>query len=355
LSGGKGLRLKLAAVLVLTLVFLGLALGGVDVDAALEAVSAFSVVVLVPMVLCYLAAHLLRSWRLQILLRGEGTAPAYGRVFSINTVGFLAINVMPLRLGEMVRPYLLWEREKVPLGSALAAVLMERLLDLMALLVMLFGVGFAVDLPAGGLTVQGIDLVSAGQKTIGTLVGVGVLGAAVVVFVGEPVLALVRRLPLGDRIAGLAGRFRDGLLALARRPLRLLLLLGITAGVWLLTIGGVLCVMAGFEGIPATAGSAWATWTATITGMTLIPTPGFFGAYELFCSRALWLFDVDGDVAKAFAVVLHLGQLGFTVAIGTIFLFVEGLSLRDLVRPAEGPGVDGQSVDAEAEVEVGSR
>jgi len=355
LSGGKGLRLKLAAVLLVTVLFLGLALGGVDVDHALEAVSSFSVVVLVPMALCYLSAHALRAWRLQILLHGEGTAPRYSRVFSINTVGFLAINVMPLRLGEMVRPYLLWEREKVPLGSALAAVLMERLLDLMALLVMLFGLGFAVDLPADGLTVQGIDLVGAGQKTIGALVGIGVAGTVVVVVVGEPILQWVRRLPLGDRIAGLAGRFRDGLLALARRPLRLLLLLSITTGVWALTLGGVLSVMVGFTGIPATLGSVWATWTATITGMTLIPTPGFFGAYELFCSRALWLFDVDSDVAKAFAVVLHLGQLGFTIAIGAIFLAVEGLSLRDLVRPVEGPGVDGPPVDAHAEVEMGPR
>ena len=112
--------------------------------------------------------------------------------------------------------------------------------------------------------------------------------------------------------------------------------------------------MAGFEGVPATVSAAWATWTSTITGMTLIPTPGFFGAYELFCSRALWLFDVDSDVAKAFAVVLHLGQLAFTGCIGTVFLFVEGLSLRDLVRPAEGARVDGASVDAEAEVEVGA-
>ena len=98
-----------------------------DVEVALEAVTGFSVPVLVPMVACYMAAHLCRSWRLQILLAGEGTAPPYARVFSLNTVGFLAINVMPLRLGEMVRPYLLWERENVSLGTALAAVMMERL------------------------------------------------------------------------------------------------------------------------------------------------------------------------------------------------------------------------------------
>ena len=350
MTGGRGLRLKLAVVLVVTAVFLALALYGIELEVALAALESFRVWMLVPMVLCYLAAHALRAWRLQILLRGEGTAPPYTRVFSINTVGFLAINVMPLRLGEAVRPYLLWERENVPLGSALAAILLERLLDLMMLLVMLLGVGFAVDLPPGGLMVQGIDLVTVGQRAVGTAVAVGVVGAGGVVLAGEPAMALIRRLPMGDRIAVLAGRFIQGLGALIRRPLRLAGLGTISAGIWTLTLGGVLSVMAGFDGIPATFGAAWATWTATLTGMTLIPTPGFFGAYELFCSRALWLFDVHVDVARTFAVLLHLGQLGFTVAIGGVFLLVEGLSLRDLVRPTEGGGVDGAAVDANAEV-----
>ena len=350
MSSASGLRLKLGVVLVVTAAFLGVALYGIDLEVARAALADFAVVMLVPMVLCYLTAHALRALRLQLLLRGEGSAPAYARVFSINTVGFLAINVMPLRLGEAVRPYLLWEREKVPLGSALAAILLERLLDLVMLLVMLLGVGFMVDLPPGGLTVQGVDLVTAGQRAVGTAVVVGVVGGGAVVVVGEPALALIRRLPLGDRIAGLAARFVQGLSALARRPLRLLALGTISATIWALTLGGVLSVMAGFSGIPATLGAAWATWTATITGMTLIPTPGFFGAYELFCSRALWLFDVDVDVARTFAVLLHLGQLGFTVAIGGVFLLIEGLSLRDLVRPAEGGGVDGPAVDAHSEV-----
>jgi len=200
-SRPTGLRIKLALVLCVTAAFLAVALHGIDLSVARSALAGFSVWMLVPMALCYLVAHALRALRLQILLRGEGSAPAYTRVFSINTVGFLAINVMPLRLGEAVRPYLLWEREKVPLGSALAAILLERLLDLMMLLVMLFGLGFVVDLPPGGLHVQGIDLVTAGQRAIGTAVAVGVVGGGTVVVVGEPALGLIRRLPMGDRLA----------------------------------------------------------------------------------------------------------------------------------------------------------
>lgn len=286
------------------------------------------------MVACYLGAHILRVARLWLLVSPDDRPLLYRRVFSINTVGFLAINVIPLRLGEMVRPYLLWEREGVPLGHALAGILVERMLDMLALLGLLFGVGFVLDLPLGGLVVEGVDVVQAGQRAIGSGVAVGILGLIAVAWGGERVFMLVRRLPLGTKIVPLLARFRDGLVLLARQPQRMALLLLLTVGIWMLTIGGVWSVMSGFENMPSGFGMAWVTWAATITTMTLFPTPGFFGPYELACSRVLWLFGVDASLAGTFALVLHLGQFGFTLFLGTLFLGIEGLSLRDLIRPA---------------------
>ena len=55
-------------------------------------------------------------------------------------------------------------------------------------------------------------------------------------------------------------------------------------------------------------------------------------------------------MARAFAILLHLGQLGFTVLIGSIFLVVEGLSLRDLVRPSGEGGGDALAPDTERDL-----
>ena len=328
------MKLKLAVVLVVTAFCLGLVLWDLDFGEALTALQEARWILLVPMFGLYLVAHCLRAWRLQLLV---GNGVGYGRMFAINTIGFLAINVVPLRLGEMVRPYMLYESEGVPFGRGLAAIVLERLLDMTMLLLMLLGLTFIVDLPEGGIQVQGIDVIAAGQKLAGFLVGAGILVGAVLVLVGEPAIALLEKLPMGRMVGGFARKFREGFLELARDPLRALLLFGISVAVWAVTVTAVGTCMAAFKGIPVGVAEAWSTWTITISGMTAIPTPGFFGAYEIFCSAALWLWGVDGDLARTFAIVLHLGQFGFIVVIGGYFLLREGLSLRTLVQTAAPP------------------
>ena len=329
------MRLKLAIGLVITIVFLVWVLWGLELEHALAALSEVSWWMLIPMCALYLSAHLLRTWRLRILL---GQPIEYWRLFSINSVGFLAINVIPLRLGEMVRPYLLAERENIPFGRGMAAIVLERLLDMLMLLLMLMGLTLLVDLPAEGLTIDGINIIVAGQRFAGGIVGLGILIGVVLVGVGEPATKLLEKLPMGGLVAGFVRKFRDGFGELIKAPLRLALLLLISASIWGVTIGAVAVVMSAFPGIPVSLSSAWTTWTITLSGMVAIPTPGFFGAYELFCSTALWLWGVDEDLARTFAVVLHLGMFGFTVGIGGIFLVVEGLTLRDLVRPVPTDG-----------------
>lgn len=335
------MRVKIAVVLVVTALCLVGVLWGLDVHEAAAALANTRWSYLVPMAALYLLAHAIRAFRLGLLL---GQPVPFKRLFLIISVGFLAINVIPLRLGELVRPYLLSEREGVPFGRAMAAIVLERLLDMSMLLVMLLGLTLVVELPDTGVLVEWrgarVDVIQAGQRFAGGLVALGVIGATAVVAVGEPAIRLIERLPLGAKLASFARRFREGFLSLLSRPLSALLALVLSASIWALTIAAVGVVMAAVPGIPVGMGPAWSTWTITLSGMTALPTPGFFGSYEAFCSAALLLWGVDKDLARTFALVLHFGQLGFTVAIGSIALLVEGLTLRALIRPArveEGP------------------
>jgi glycosyltransferase 2 family protein len=323
------LRLKLGLVLLVTAVCLAAALWGIDPATVKSALSQTSWSFLVPMVVLYLGAHALRTVRLRILL---GTPVPFMRLYSIVSVGFLAINVVPLRLGEMVRPYLLMEREGVPFGRGIAAIVLERLLDMTMLLLLLLGLGLVIDLPPGGIVVGDVDVLVVGQRLAGTMVAAGVLVGTVLVVVGEAAIGILERLPGGPKVAPFARRFREGFLDLVRRPAQALLLVLISAGIWALTIAAVWVVMRAFPGIPATLASAWTTWTVTLTGMTAVPTPGFFGSYELFCAGSLVIWGVERDLATTFALVLHLGQFGFTVLLGSIFLVVEGVSLRSVVQ-----------------------
>lgn len=323
------MRLRIGAVLVVTLVFLGVALWPLELDVARAALGSADWVRVVGALGLYLVAHMLRAGRLGLLVGGD---VPFRRLFAINTVGFLAINVVPLRLGEAVRPWLLAEREGIPLGHGIAGIVLERLLDMLMLLCMLIGLTLIVELPDGGVQVEGIDVVRAGQVFAGTLVAAGTVFAGLVVAAGQHVLPLVERLPLGARVAGLAGRFREGLLALVRAPVRGLIGVTLSAVIWAVTVGAVWLTLSAFDGLPATLSAAWTTWSVTIAGMAAVPTAGFFGIYEVCCAAALALWHVDPSVARTFAVVLHLGQFGFIVVLGGGALLAEGLSLRDLVR-----------------------
>ena len=327
--------MRIAAVLVVTALCLVAALWGVDLQQAAVAFTEARWWLLLPMWGLYIVAHTLRVVRLGMLL---GQPVPFRRLFSINSVGFLAINVIPLRMGELVRPWLLAEREGVPFGRGMAAIFIERLLDMVMLLLMLLGLTLVVELPEGGLVIEGVDVIRFGQRFAGAIAGAGTLFGAGLVAIGEPAIRLLERLPMGGLVARFARRFREGFATLLSRPLQAAALLALSAGIWAVTIGAIGVFMAAFDGIPVGIGPAWSTWAITLSGMAAVPTPGFFGAFELFCSSALWLlWGVERGSASTFAVALHLGQFVFTIGLGATFLVVEGLSVRDLVRPTPPP------------------
>lgn len=318
------MRVKIAVVLAVTVLCLVWVLWGIDPAVVAVSLGDFRWGYMVLVLGCYMAAHALRVVRLRAIL---GRPVPFVPLLSILSIGYLAINVVPLRMGEFVRPTLLAEKQGIPFGTGLAAVFVERLVDMLMLLGMMLMVGFVVDLPEGRIVVEGIDVLRAGQKAVGLLVAVGISGLVVLLVVGEPILRLTDRLPLG----GFLRRFREGIRTLARRPAALVGVLGASIVIWGITILAVYITLAAFPGLPVSFGNALIIWAVTLAGMTVAPTPGFFGGFEAFCAAALVMLGADADRARTFAVLLHLGQFGFTVGTGLLFLVWEGLSLREVV------------------------
>ena len=152
------MRLRLAAIIAVTLVCLGWVVSAIE-EQARTALTQTAWWTFGPMFLCYIGAHAFRTLWLGTLL---GADIPFSPLFAINSIGFLAINVIPLRLGEFVRPAMLKDRHDV-LGQALAAIVMERLLDMAMLFIKAVGLTFVVQLPTEGLMVSGVDVVGAGR------------------------------------------------------------------------------------------------------------------------------------------------------------------------------------------------
>jgi len=330
--------LRLGALLLVLAVFVVAAFAAFDQEGAWERASlglkTAKWYYFLPMFGMYLLSHLLRSFRLYLLLN---RAAAYGRVFVINTLGFLAINVLPFRMGEMVRPYLLKDSEGIPFSRGIAAIFVERIYDLIMLLVMLLLVSWTVDVPTLHIELgdQRYEVIALARRMAIALCLVGFGGMFVVVLIGEPLFKIMERLPLGLIFGSFSRSFREGILGLLRSPMRAIGLLFLSAALWACTIYGIQFALMAFPTLPSTSDVALTVWTVTLAGMTAIPTPGFLLVYELCCAEALKLWGVDSAFAMTFAVILHLGQFTFIASLGLFFSIREGINMRGIAAKSQ--------------------
>ncbi|MGD8244402.1 MAG: lysylphosphatidylglycerol synthase transmembrane domain-containing protein, partial [Anaerolineae bacterium] len=83
---------------------------------------------LVPGLVVYFISVWFRSWRWGFLLRGTKRVSA-NRLYPVVVMGYMGNDVLPLRLGEVLRAYVLWRRERINVGTSLTTAVLERLFD----------------------------------------------------------------------------------------------------------------------------------------------------------------------------------------------------------------------------------
>ncbi len=318
---------------------------GIDVEAFVAAIEQVNVPVFLLGLFCFFVVHLGRSIRWGLLVQATDPQVRFRSYFSICTVGFFLINVLPFRLGELVRPYLLFEREEVPFGSGVATVVVERVLDIAALgLIFLGAVAFA-DLPKEPLVIGGqtVDIITTGRHAI---LGVGIpaaLALLLLLLVGEPAVAFARRLAgyLGSRFEVIVGRLLETFLASLQAlgsPARALPILIWTVLTWTVNVLSIL-VMA----MSLPFGSSLGFWDgcailSSICVFLIVPAPPLFaGVFELAVFVGVLLVVHDGgpslhDEARAFSVLVHGSQFAMLSSLGMLFLLWDRISVQRLFR-----------------------
>jgi uncharacterized membrane protein YbhN (UPF0104 family) len=239
-----------------------------------------------------------------------------------------------------VRPYLLFEREGVPFGSGMATVLLERVLDVMALGVLFLGVLLFADIPSTVVNVAGrdYDIVLLGRTTIlGALIPFG--GAAVaLVALGDRGVEIARRTfgridpRAGEIAASFLGTFVSTLRALGE-PRHAAQVLLWTAVPWTVNVFSMLWMARAFS-----FGAGLGFWdgatilVAVCVALILPAPPGFAGVFELAVTIGVTLYGVGSAQAAAFAVAVHAGQFVLLTTLGTIFLVLDRISVRRLLQ-----------------------
>jgi glycosyltransferase 2 family protein len=288
-------------------------------------------------VLLFLVVHVLRVYRWQFLIQPLGERDR-GKIFRICAIGFSAIVILPLRLGEMVRPYLLSRESSVPMSAALGTAVVERVIDGLLITGLLFVCLAAYGGGTSTAFVTGTAMVALGLFS-GALITL-VLAAARPDLLGRLMQATLGRLsqPLTNGVLKLVYSFLDGVRVLRREGV-LPAFLATTVAYWGLNGAGIMVLAHGF-GFEVTLGQSYALLSIVVLGIMIPAGPGFFGNYQFFMNQGLLLFFTTSAVASAglaFGLTLNVVQFIIQVGFGVPFFLAANLGLKKLVRAGLAP------------------
>ena len=264
-----------------------------------------------------------RAYRWQRLLHPIA-AVRYLPMLGYLLIGYVANNILPARLGELIRVHYLGDREGISRASALGTVVVERIVDLVAV-VAIASVALLV------LSVRGVvaNAILVGAAVAGLLMAVLVLGI------------VAHRLPGMDRIASVAERYPrvrqlasslQGGLAVASRPRTLIEALLASAASWSMAILAFAAVGQAI-GVELSIGQAALIASGVALASAVPAGPSNLGTFEFAAVEIGKAIGIPADSAFALALLVHATILVVT-SLGGGIAFAR-LGWRDRTRPAE--------------------
>ncbi len=329
-------KLRSTVVALLTVLLLGWFLRGADPSGVWAHVQRARFDMLAVALGCVAVAFWLRALRWQCMVAPIGPT-RFRSAFRATVIGFAALGVLPARAGDVIRPYLLAREEGLSASAVFATVVLERVLDLIAVLALLalfvYGYGDAATLPD---RLRGPVTLSA---TIGAAAAAGLMALLWLMAsrpeqIGRLVFAATRILPrgVGDKLAKLAATFSTGL-AVARDPRRLLRSLGWSVAVWAVTSAEAWAVTRAF-GVEMPFMGSFLLQAFLVIGIA-VPTPGGVGGYhEAYRFAVTSFFHAPNDRAVAAALVVHAISFVPVVLLAVVFMAQDGLSVGRLQEMA---------------------
>jgi hypothetical protein len=274
-----------------------------DPAAVWESVKSASILPLIAIIPLSLASHFIRGWRWRRFI-GQPVSSFYS--FTSVMIGYAVNDVLP-RVGELARVVNMNRMTKVPIARLLTTLLAERILDVIAL-ALLLGLSFMLE---GERIAEKIPtLEGAGPKAMAVAVA-ALAGLFILAFAADFLTRffgnLVRRFH-----AGLAGKVEELIrqggegLAFLKRPSQAFPILLETIAIWGLYWYTFILGLAAF-GIMDEIGYRGGTVAFSITcSSVLVPTMGAIGAYHAMGIECLTgLFDIGESQAYACIFAIH--------------------------------------------------
>ena len=324
---GSTVRIRTVLVSVLAIALLGWFLQHADLADVWVQVREAQLDLLIVGFVLVVVTFVIRAHRWQYLLRPIGPT-RFRTAFRTTVIGAAALGVLPARAGDLLRPYLLARQEGLSTSATFATIVMERVLDLIGMLVLLAFYVWGTADPSRLSTAlrHGIEVSAAiAGAAAALLVALTWVMATHPERIGRLVYSAARMLPhaIADRLAGYARTFSAGF-AVARQPQALAAALAWSFLLWVVIAGEVWLVAIAFGICMPFAGSF--LLQALLTIGVAVPTPGGVGSYhEAYRIGVTTFFGAANDAAVAAALVTHLISYVPVVLAGVVFMAQDGL------------------------------
>lgn len=316
--------LSLLLGLLLSGAFLYLALRNINPALTWQQLSSVNPALLAMAILIGSLSNLVRAARWRVLL-GYSMRISLRHLFNSMMIGYMANNVLPARMGELVRIYALERSTGVSKSRSAATIVLERIIDALVLLTTVGAISVFLPMPA---LIRRSSLIAA---LTCTATGIVLLFVA---FKSEKVARQINRIissvsdNLGDRAQHVVARFAEGL-GVLRSLKHALLVLVLTLAVWTVEAIAITLVMMSLNlSLP---------WVASLFLLVVLSlsfilpaAPGGLGTYEFFVVAAMASFGLDSSRAIGLALVLHAIMYITSGILGLTCLWSESLSLREL-------------------------
>ncbi len=294
-------------------------------------------------------------------------------LFSVNMIGFMANNVLPARLGEVIRPVMIARKEKINVSTSFATIVMERIFDMLGIIViasLLFyflpsdpsqnrDVGTANFIEASivdsKIVEQGSQTKARSHSTnqknetnsqaiihqlkkwsaIMACLGICAITSLFLLSLypkkaGAVFEKLLFIFPhhLRDQLVNLLHSFISGLQVFDHKT-KLIWIGVLSLMVWLLNAASVYVLCYSFDIGLSFAGACFVIVCVALA-VALPQAPGFIGVFHIATQKSLDVFGIGLSSAQSFAILLWAISIVPVTVAGLLFLWREGISFGEI-------------------------
>jgi uncharacterized protein (TIRG00374 family) len=320
---------RFLASLAISAVFIVIAVGKVDFAETWRSMRQADYLYVIPSAAAVILSLFIRALRWRLLLGPVKLIPIKS-LFAATMIGAMGNNILPARLGEVVRADAIGRKENISRSASLATIVVERMMDLFTVLIFLGAVISSVpskEIKTGGYTMLAVS--------IAALVFLLLLRAKTSSAL-KVLRVFCRPLPenLGARIERMMMSFVEGLEILTKgRHMPAIFVLSVL--IWLSLTSSVIFMFMAF-GWDLPIHAAVVVLVATAFGVMIPAAPGFVGTYHVSCQLGLAIYGIDRASALGYSIVLHATQWVPVTALGLVFFLAANLSFRDIDKAETG-------------------